>query len=360
MKESPVPVAVPALTTKADYLIEAASRAPSLHNTQPWRFRVTDDAVELYADITRQLSMDPGGREMLISCGAALFGLRLAVRSLGCLAEVDLLPGGPMVARVRPGPRSAMTAAERRMLKAVLRRHTHRAPFDPAPLPAGLLAGLQDDARAEGAELVVVDSAAGRRELAVIARVAGRRQNSDPGSRAEVFRWSRDASSPARDGVPARAFPAVPGPVPGRLPQRDFDLGRGLGLMTAGGPAAPVTAVLATCGDGRPDWLRAGQALYRLLLHAASQWVFASLNSQPLEEPGTRGVIGGFLTQPAYPQMLMELGVSRVTYPTARRPPADLADLADLASTEVGDLRPCPDVSLVSSGPGRTPAKLVP
>ncbi len=275
MKEDPLPVAIPALTRKADYLIEVASRAPSLHNTQPWRFRVTDDAVELYADTRRRLSMDPEGRELMISCGAALFGLRLAVRSLGCLAEVDLLPGGP-VARVRPGPPSAMTAEERRMLKAVVHRHTHRAPFDPAPLPAGLLAGLQDDARAEGAELVVVDSAAGRRELAVIARVAGRRQNGDPGSRDEVYRWSRDATSPARDGVPARAFPARPGRVPGRLPQRDFDLGRGLGLITTGGPAAPVTAVLATRGDRRRDWLQAGQALHRLLLHAATEWVFAA------------------------------------------------------------------------------------
>ncbi|MGH3151400.1 MAG: Acg family FMN-binding oxidoreductase [Streptosporangiaceae bacterium] len=316
--------AAPTLTAQSGYLIGVASRAPSVHNTQPWRFRVGEDAIELYADTARQLTVDPDGREMLISCGAALFGLRLAVRSLGCLAEVDLLPGGSVLARVRPGLPSAMTAEERSMLKAMLRRHTHRGPFEPVPLPAGLLAGLQDDARAEGTELVVVDSAAGRRELAVITRVAGRRQDSDSRSRAEVYRWSHDAASPARDGVPAHAFPATPSRRPGQLPQRDFDLGRGFGLITAGGPAAPVTAVLATSGDGPRDWLQAGQALHRLLLHAASQWVFASLNSQPLEEPGARSVIGGFLTQPASPQMLLELGVSRVTHATARRPPAGL------------------------------------
>ena len=81
------------LTAQADYLIGVAARAPSLHNTQPWRFEVSDHAIELYADASRQLLVDPDGREMLISCGAALYGLRLAVRSLGRLPEVELLPG---------------------------------------------------------------------------------------------------------------------------------------------------------------------------------------------------------------------------------------------------------------------------
>jgi hypothetical protein len=318
------PVAISALTGKAGYLIGMAGRAPSLHNTQPWRFQVVQDAVELSADTTRRLAVDPAGREMLISCGAALFGLRLGVRSLGYVAEVDLLPGGPALARVRPGPALAMTARERSMLKALVHRHTHRGPFEPVPLPEGLLVSLQDDARAEEAELIVVDSAAARGKLAAIAVAAGRLQDLDPASRAEVYQWTHDAASPARDGVPAHAFPAEPSLVPGRLPQRDFDLGRGLGLAAAGGPAVPVTAMLATSGDSQRDWLQAGQALQRLLLHAASQWVFASLNSQPLEEPGTRAMIGGFLTQPASPQMLLQLGVSRVAHATPRRPPSDL------------------------------------
>ena len=83
---------------------------------------------------------------------------------------------------------------------------------------------------------------------------------------------------------------------PGRLPQRDFDLGRGLGLLATGGPPAVTTAVLLTAGDGRADWLRAGQALHRLLAHAASRLVFASLYTQPLEAAATRSLIG-----PAWP-----------------------------------------------------------
>jgi hypothetical protein len=119
---------------------------------------------------------------------------------------------------------------------------------------------------------------------------AGRRQDLDQVARAEVGRWSRGAGSPARDGIPAQALPATAARDPGRLPQRDFDLGRGLGLLATGGPPA-TTAVLLTGTDGRADWLRAGQALHRLLAHAASRWVFASLHTQPLEAAAIRSLI---------------------------------------------------------------------
>jgi hypothetical protein len=124
--------------------------------------------------------------------------------------------------------------------------------------------------------------------------------------------------------VPARAFPAVPRRGTGQLPQRDFDLGRGIGMLPAGDPAPAVTAVLSTPADGYEDWLRAGQALHRLLLHAASQWVCASLNSQPLEDPATRTMIRDRLALRGWPHMLLALGFCRTVHPTARRPVADL------------------------------------
>ena len=92
------------LASRAKYLIATAARAPSVHNTQPWRFKVTESAIELYCDSRRQLLADRDGREMLISCGAALYGLRLAVRSLGRMPGVELLPKPSALARVRLGP----------------------------------------------------------------------------------------------------------------------------------------------------------------------------------------------------------------------------------------------------------------
>ncbi len=319
--------ATPILARQARYLAELAGRAPSLHNTQPWRFTVSGDAIELRADASRQLSVDPDGREMLISCGAALYGLRLAVRSLGYLPEVEILPGPAgqrLLARVRLGPPEPMTAGERKLLTAVPHRHTHRGPFEAGPLPAGLFARLRDDARAEAATLTEIEPGPALRRLTAMVAAAGRRQDRDPRSRAETWQWSHEVTSPARDGVPARAFPAERGHAPAPLPQRDFDLGRGLGLASAGGPPPPVTAALFTPGDSERDWLQAGQALQRLLLRAAAEWVFALLNTQPLEDPATRTLIKEGLELPGAPQLLLAFGVSRTAPATGRRPAADL------------------------------------
>jgi hypothetical protein len=319
------------LASRAEYLIGAAARAPSVHNTQPWLFKVNKSAIELYCDSRRQLLADPDGREMLISCGAALYGLRLAVRSLGYLPVVDVLPrpGSPrLLARVTLGATAPVTAAEHEMLKALPYRHTHRAAFAPDPLPAGLLAGLQHDAIAERARLDIVDQGLAYQRLADIVSAAARRFDLDPWARAEMRCWSGSVASPARDGVPAQAFPATttrqPGRRSGRLRQRDFDLGRGLGLLTADGPGPAVTAVLLTTGDGPREWLYAGQALHRLLLRAATRSVFASLYTQPLEHELIRALIQDRLALPGAPQMLLQLGVAHTTEATARRPPEEV------------------------------------
>jgi hypothetical protein len=321
--------AVPIPAGQAGYLIATAARAPSVQNTQPWRFRVGEYLIELYADPGRKLRVDRAGREMLISCGAALFGLRLAVRSLGYLPVVELLPDPArprLLARVTLGKAEPMTGRERKLLEALPHRHTHRGPWDSGPLPAGLVAGLQHDALAEGAQLALVDRALAFSKLADIARAAGRQQNRDPVARDEMRRWSRSTDDPARDGVPAQAFSAASDDQAGRLPQRDFDLGRGLGLLPGGGTPPAATAVLLTTGDGRADWLRAGQALHRLLAHAASQWVFASLHTQPLESEPIRALIRDRLALPGSPQVLLQLGLAHTTRATARRPPADLTE----------------------------------
>jgi hypothetical protein len=114
----------------------------------------------------------------------------------------------------------------------------------------------------------------------------------------------------------------VPGPR--WLAGRDLDQGRGIGELDQDGPPPAATAILLTAADTRADWLGTGQALHRLLTHAASQWVFASLNSQPLESAPVRALIRTRLGLPGAPQLLLEFGLAGTARPTARRPAADL------------------------------------
>jgi nitroreductase len=315
------------------FLVETAARAPSVHNTQPWSFRVNANAIELYADGTRKLpALDPSGREMLISCGGALFGLRLAIRHLGYVPAVSLLPDPgqeDLLARVYLGPRMPITPSEQRLLAAVPHRHTHRGPFSPGPVPPGLLTRLQHDAVTEGAELVLVEQPGAYQRLAALVTAADRWQRRRADIREELRGWTRPAGSGARDGVPASAYPPVTSQprtkaAKDRLTQRDFDLGRGTGLAAVGGAPPAATAILATPADAPLDWLSAGQALQRLLVNAASRWIFASLTSEPLESRTIRAMLARGLGMLGSPQMVLQFGRAHVAEATARRPVRDV------------------------------------
>ena len=331
-QEQSWPGGVPLPPAELPFLIATAARAPSVFNTQPWQFRVAGNALEMHADTRRGLRvLDPSGREMLISCGAALYGLRLAVRHLGYVPAIALLPdpGRPsLLARLYLGAEVPVTPAERDLLAVVPHRHTHRGPFSPGALPAGLLEGLRQDAAAEGAALVTVDEPAAYQRLAGLAAAAAawRRRT----AQAEVQRWTREPGSAARDGVPVSAYPAatVEPAGPGRLTQRDFDLGRGWAAATAEGAPPAATAVLTTAADTPVDWLQAGQALQRLLLHAATRWVSASLHTEPLEFGPIRALIRSGLRLAGAPQMVLQFGQVRTAQTTARRPVSEVLSLS--------------------------------
>jgi nitroreductase len=321
----------PVSAHEVDTILALAGRAPSIHNTQPWRFRVTGRALELYADPGRRLdTVDPDGREMLISCGAALFGLRIAMRCLGYRPVARLLPDSEqpdVLARVELAAPAPVGAAELNMLAALRRRYTHRGAFTGEPLPPGLPVVMQRDAEAEGATLVIVRGRYRFNGLARLVAAADHRQRLHRVTVAQVRAWTPPAGSLARDGVPARAYPPHPLYRRDRLTQRDFDLGRGWGSIPVPEPApatSPLTAVLTTPADGPADWLRAGQALHRLLLHAAGDWVFASIHTQPLEIPAIRAALRTELQLAGVPQMLLQFGRAGAAPLTPRLPVRDL------------------------------------
>jgi hypothetical protein len=129
----------------ARYVVARAVWAPSVHNTQPWRFTADGPQLSLHADADRRLAVaDPDGREMMISCGAALFTVRLSLRALGYIPQTSVLPDPAqptLVAQVSWKERAAADEFERRLSAHVLTRRTHRGAFDPEPLPRGRRAG---------------------------------------------------------------------------------------------------------------------------------------------------------------------------------------------------------------------------
>jgi hypothetical protein len=318
-------------------IIGVAGRAPSVHNTQPWRFAIRRDAIDLLADRSRQLRVaDSAGRELLISCGAALYGMRLGIRKLGYVADVELLPvagNSALIARVRAGERAAVTREERELLAAMPHRHTHRGPFDPGPVPVRLLDAMRIDALDEGAQIGLIEDAGQLDALASFALVAAGATISSKARQAERDQWVRPAGGAARDGISARSWSAAPyarvGTGPGmpeaglRLPQRDFGQS---GLLPVGGSPPSVTAILTTPADTRQDWLAAGQALHRVLLRGATRWVFASLYTEPLEIPQIRDRIRTLAGIEGVPQILMQFGRANTAAATARRPASELLD----------------------------------
>jgi hypothetical protein len=313
-------------------VVAAAVWAPSVHNTQPWWFSSHGNRISLHADDSRRLRVaDPDGREMMISCGAALFTARLALRALGYIPEVRLLPDPArplLVAELSWRRRAEPTEWEQRMLGQVAHRRTHRGGFDPLPLPTALLGTLREGAARDGAALRVVADDGRRAVLAEVVETAEQVQRLDGAYVSELAGWARPPGSRRRDGVPHTAYPARPGRTIPHYPGRDFAHGHGWGAggFTAAPPpwSAGVVCLLTTPGDHPAEWIRAGQALQRILLTNATCGVAAALHSQPLELPWLRDFIRSYLSDGTYPQLVLRLGLVTQTALSVRRPASDV------------------------------------
>lgn len=333
-------------------LLRAASAAPSMHNTQPWRFQVGDGGrvLELHADPARQLLYsDPSGRAMHIACGAALFNLRLAVAMAGRRPIVLILPdpGRPLLlATVRLGAPHEADETERELHAVIEQRHTNRQPFSNQPVPPGVLAELTEAARAEGALLHILDHNETIRVLQLAAD-AERALLADPAYRAELARWAGGQRD--RDGIPDSALgprsPDRPTPV------RNFTPG------TRPGPYGhawfethPQLVVLSVRGGTSADWLRAGQALQRVLLTATMRGISVSPLTQPLETCDA-WLVRDARSGTEQPQMILRLGYGLPTPPVPRRPVSEvLGETGVPAETHPGEEAP-PDSNAADQPP---------
>ncbi|MFL6123601.1 Acg family FMN-binding oxidoreductase [Actinophytocola sp.] len=289
--------------------ITLATRAPSIHNTQPWRWRLGDGSIHLFADRTRQVTAtDPNGRDLTVSCGAVLHHVRVALAALGWATAVHRVPNPAVPDHLASLELTSYDPTDSDVAAAAMiaRRRTDRRRMSDWPVSPDHLERIAGQVRAHGALGIAVVDPAARFALAGAIAQAAVIQESAPGYTLELATWTGRARA-SGDGVPAANIPA-------RGRHDDPDTRR-----FSHGTLAPHTGkrygqqtellLIATSGDDVLSRLRAGEAASAALLTATGLGLASCPLSQPLEIADTRRrvrdhVLGGT----AEPQLVIRLG----------------------------------------------------
>ena len=314
---------------KLRFCLNYAVLAPSGRNAQPWLFNITGDTVELYADRDRALPLvDPGDRELIMSCGTALLHLRLALRHFGYAGTVELFPqfdNEDLLARIALGGRVQETPQERTLFDMIQRRGTNRLPFDDVPVPDHVLHGLQAMAQEEGAWLHPVNSEDARLLVADLIEAGDRIQWATKQVRYQLAKWIHPPGVMSSDGIPGNAYESND-PLSYLEPQviRQVNLGAEQAVQhRQHALTSPVLAVLGTEADTARDWLAAGQALEKVLLGACAAGVSASFFNQPLQVSALRPLLHDVLSRTlglnGFSQLIFRMGYGSAEQHTPRR-----------------------------------------
>lgn len=300
------------LTVPSDVLASAAAAAaryaPSILNTQPWRWRVRPDRLEVFAEPRRQLSVtDPDGRLLILSCGTLLHHACVALAAQGWTARVVRTPSmsttGPLAVLHGFEP-STITPATRQQEQAMRTRHTDRRPVSDQPIASPIIRAIT--ASAPDAVRLQILTAEQVLELAAAVSRADAVRGKDPLARDELNRWTSRSTTDGV-GLPPEVLPARP-------PQTTVP-GRGFGhqgtLPTgAGHDRAATYALLYGDGDDPTGWLQAGEALSALWLAATAMDVSVLPLSDVVAVPGTREALRRMLKPVDHPYLALRLGVA--------------------------------------------------
>jgi len=304
---------------------ERARLAPSVHNTQPWRFRLHDNLFDIFRDPVRQMRViDPAGRQLMISCGCAVFNARSALAAADHQAVLlDVADQPDLVVRIAVGE-----AADWLPIGSldgwISHRRSNRREYFGDPVPPELSYTLVQAVEAEGARLLELASPNDRALVSRLTKQAEAELLLNPAYRAEIRAWTTD--DPRRpDGVQAMSVPRVAGEATDELPIRDFD-SRGVGWLPSRtrSSANQCLFLLSSVEDEPASWLGAGQALERAWLEATRHGYAVSLFTQAIEHPIYRQRLRSLLTLSDYPQLVLRVGRAPATPPSRRR---DLARL---------------------------------
>ncbi|NMN93955.1 hypothetical protein FGL95_02760 [Nocardiaceae bacterium YC2-7] len=290
--------------------VALACRAPSLHNSQPWRWVVDGNTLQLFADSDRLLpSTDAFGRQMVISCGAVLHHLSIAFAAAGWTTTIARIPDASNpghLATVLVEPDHAISDDDVKSATAITRRSSDRLPLLAPPDPDVLATSLAALLAHTGTQIELIDRGQ-RSELIHASALAASLRGHDSMYQEELDWWAGESTLP--EGVPTdslvsadeqervalgRKFP------PGRPNSRRVDL--------ADDRAAIF--VLSTPADARLDWLRCGEALSAVLLECTIRGLATCALTHLTELPRSREMIGKVARNTGAPQVVIRVGVA--------------------------------------------------
>jgi len=306
--------------------------APSSHNTQPWRFRIVDDRLDILADTRRHLPViDRERRQLMMSCGCALFNARVAVRAMGYRDEVSVMlvdsDHPEHLATLRLGERLVSNDADLALMHAIAMRRTNRKRYLDRPVSAAIADTLIATAELNGAWMVRLTPEQ-KATIASLVSEADRLQFSDPAFLHELGSWLTPFASRRKDGIPFVEKEYGSGmPFALMRAMRSPHLGeRVASHEEASLLGSPFVVVLGIDTDDPADWLRCGEALEAVLLHATHLGLSAAFLNQCLEVPELRGRVVSAIDRAGYPQTVLRFGypAEPVDHPAPRR---DISDV---------------------------------
>ncbi|WP_109522668.1 MULTISPECIES: Acg family FMN-binding oxidoreductase [Nocardia] len=312
--------------------IRLASRAPSVHNTQPWRWIFDDSRLHLFRDTDRLLvTTDPRGRQQVISCGAMLHHVRTAFAAEGWHTDTVRLPDPErpdLLATITFRPWPEPPEGVRQRARAIETRRTDRLPMLAPDGLSELLHTARLLVHPHDLELDVLEESAGPR-VAAVSDQATSLQRYDMEYQTELHWWA--GHSDVTEGVPSHALPSD-------AESARVSVGRNF-------PSAPHSArrgdiddrarllVLSTVSDSTSQWLQTGEALSVLLLECTAAGLATCTLTHITELPAGRGVLAGLLPRPGVPQVVIRVGTAPedaeqdMIAPTPRRPVTDILTL---------------------------------
>jgi hypothetical protein len=327
INSSPIPTDTRAVTGALAQAVAAAGLAPSIHNTQPWRWHATGDTLDLHIERSRVLDItDPDVHLATLSCGAALHHARVSLAAQGWRATVTRIPdpadpdhlASLHLTGQAPTPVEPLTV---RRAQTIGLRHTDRRPSTGPSVGAEQLDAITTAVNAEGASLHILSP----EQLLDLAAAAGHAQRAEAGDtawQAEMDYWT-GGTRPTGTGIPDTAIPSRATQTP--VPSRDFGHPGDLPVSTHHDPTAKF-AILYGNGDQPHNWLHAGEALSAAWLTAIEIGVTVLPLSATIEMIGTRQAMRVLLSSVGHPYLVLRLGTNdpdNATPPHTPRLPTD-------------------------------------